>query len=607
MSLAAMASTCAVGLVSFLVFSSFATSYTPPDDIVPLENAIVEYFHTHEETDDILKTLDSYQFPHVLREGAEDVYDNPTVCYLCNLVIDLVIEERVLGLTRETLIKEAHVVCTHLNIETDRVCTGIIELYVDPLIYAMDNYGNFTSNRFCGSVLQSFGCPPGDAFEWTVDIANGNSVERPPPDDTNLQSFTILQLSDIHYDPDYTPNGNAACGEPICCQSDQGEPESPEQACGYWTDYRDADAPWHLVEETVRQAKTQDFDYVYYTGDIIAHRVWETSIEKNTDAITKLHTYFKDNFDVPVFPIFGNHEPHPLNLWPEDNINDEEHSVNWLFQLAAKEWSELIGEDVTETVLKGGYYSVSPRPGFRVVGINSNLGYVDNWWLLYEDIDPFNQLQWLADTLKAAEDNNESVHILSHVPTGGGSSLKVWFREYGKIVERFANTITGHFNGHTHKDEFHVFYNSSEPTQAIGVAFNGASVTSFSNNNPSYKYYYVDQETFSLLDYDEWTFNLTLANSQDSSQSPEWYKLYSFVDTYGSANLIPSEVDKVLLKMSDDHTLLDDYNKFKSRNADPSIGGECDDSCKKNILCEIVTTLYTDNDQCDRFSSLYDQ
>lgn len=77
-----------------------------------------------------MKTLDSYQFPHVLREGAEDVYDNPTVCYLCNLVIDLVIEERVLGLTRETLIKEAHVVCTHLNIETDRVCTGIIELYV---------------------------------------------------------------------------------------------------------------------------------------------------------------------------------------------------------------------------------------------------------------------------------------------------------------------------------------------------------------------------------------------------------------------------------------------------------------------------------------------
>jgi hypothetical protein len=49
------------------------------------------------------------------------------------------------------------------------------------------------------------------------------------------------------------------------------------------------------------------------------------------------------------------------------------------------------------------------------------------------------------------------------------------------------------------------------------------------------------------------------------------------------------------------------FCRFKSRNADPSIGGECDDSCKKNILCEIVTTLYTDNDQCDRFSSLYDQ
>lgn len=178
----------------------------------------------------------------------------------------------------------------------------------------MDNFPNITSDRFCGSVLQSYGCSPGAEFDWSIDIAEGESPERPNTTPSADNAFSILHLSDIHYDPNYKVNGNANCGEPICCQADQGEPASAEDACGYWTDYRDADSPWALVEESIRQAKTQDFDFVYYTGDIVSHRVWETSYESNNDSIRKIYSSFKDNFDVPVFPVFGNHEPHPLNL-----------------------------------------------------------------------------------------------------------------------------------------------------------------------------------------------------------------------------------------------------------------------------------------------------
>jgi sphingomyelin phosphodiesterase len=112
--------------------------------------------------------------------------------------------------------------------------------------------------------------------------------------------------------------------------------------------------------------------------------------------------------------------------------------VKWLFELVADLWSDMIGENVTETVLKGGYYSVSPRPGFRIMGLNGNPGYTFNFWLLVEDFDPFGQLQWLADNLKQAEDNNESVHILMHVTTGSSTQLKVWSREYARIVERYS-------------------------------------------------------------------------------------------------------------------------------------------------------------------------
>lgn len=74
--------------------------------------------------------------------------------------------------------------------------------------------------------------------------------------------------------------------------------------------------------------------------------------------------------------------------------------------------------------------------------------------------------------------------------------IKTYLISNNNLSSRFANTITGQFNGHTHKDEFQVYYNSSEVTQPVGVAFNGASVTPFSSSNPSYKLYKVDSTTF---------------------------------------------------------------------------------------------------------------
>lgn len=56
------------------------------------------------------------------------------------------------------------------------------------------------------------------------------------------------------------------------------------------------------------------FDYVYYTGDIISHKVWDTSLDFNTGLIKTIMGEFADKFQVPVYPILGNHEPHPLDV-----------------------------------------------------------------------------------------------------------------------------------------------------------------------------------------------------------------------------------------------------------------------------------------------------
>lgn len=57
-----------------------------------------------------------------------------------------------------------------------------------------------------------------------------------------------------------------------------------------------------------------DASFVYYTGDIISHRVWSTSVEKNTRDLIEIYELLDTYFDVPVYPVLGNHEPHPLNV-----------------------------------------------------------------------------------------------------------------------------------------------------------------------------------------------------------------------------------------------------------------------------------------------------
>jgi sphingomyelin phosphodiesterase len=85
---------------------------------------------------------------------------------------------------------------------------------------------------------------------------------------------------------------------------------------------------------------------------------------------------------------------------------------------------------------------------------------------------------------------------LAHIPSGGGSCYKPWSREYRRIIDRFHMTISAQFNGHTHLDEFNVFYSSSDARHAVNVAWNGGGATPFHFVNPNYIMYYVDRQQY---------------------------------------------------------------------------------------------------------------
>jgi hypothetical protein len=57
------------------------------------------------------------------------------------------------------------------------------------------------------------------------------------------------------------------------------------------------------------------FDFVYWTGDLPPHNVWNQTRNDQLNAIKVLTTLFKKYFpNKAIFPTLGNHETTPVNL-----------------------------------------------------------------------------------------------------------------------------------------------------------------------------------------------------------------------------------------------------------------------------------------------------
>lgn len=57
---------------------------------------------------------------------------------------------------------------------------------------------------------------------------------------------------------------------------------------------------------------------------------------------------------------------------------------------------------------------------------------------------------------------------------------------------RYESTIAGFFYGHTHNDQFMIFYDPDDPQRAYHVGYVAQSQTPFHDLNPGYKVYIVD-------------------------------------------------------------------------------------------------------------------
>ena len=73
--------------------------------------------------------------------------------------------------------------------------------------------------------------------------------------------------------------------------------------------------------------------------------------------------------------------------------------------------------------LKGYYSSFNPKFNLKVIVLNTQACDVFNFFLLKNPTDPVDMLAWMRGELYDAENNDQAVYIIGHIPPGSGFCL----------------------------------------------------------------------------------------------------------------------------------------------------------------------------------------
>ncbi|XP_077155095.1 sphingomyelin phosphodiesterase isoform X1 [Ranitomeya variabilis] len=517
-------------------------------------------------------------------------------CAACKaLVIALDISLQVesnMDLVAEVAVK----VCKTLHLAEPDICQQAVQLFKQDVITAWV-MSVLRPSEVCGLLLGEE-CGHWDiGSDWNITLP---PVPKPPlhppvPPPPGSPVSRVLFLTDIHWDHSYSPGATATCKEPLCCRNQSSS--GGHNPAGYWGEYSTCDLPLHTIESLLQHvASNGPFDRVYWTGDIPAHNVWEQTRAQQLNALRIITGLIRKYLGpVPVYPAVGNHESAPVNSFPPPSIYGN-LSSHWLYDAMAQEWEGWLPTSSLETLRTSGFYTTKIAPGLRLVSLNMNFCATENFWLMVNYTDPAGQLQWLVGVLQEAENNHEKVHIIGHIPPG--ICLKSWSWNYYRIVNRYEASIAAQFFGHTHLDEFEIFYDEETLSRPLSVAFIAPSVTTFINLNPGFRVYLVDGEyphsSHVVLDHETYILNLTEANRKPSV-TPQWTLLYSALNTYNLKSSYPSDWDQLVQRFFQDDLL---FQTFWFLHHKGHVSEVCQEACKTNLLCVLRSGRSNDPKLC---------
>ncbi|KAN0131836.1 Metallo-dependent phosphatase-like protein [Lactarius tabidus] len=481
-------------------------------------------------------------------------------------------------------------------------------------VFANADVSGYDGKMICQNILGG-ACPlpPTPPLNLTGWFAKSKPSPLPPPKQQSGKRLKVLHLSDFHIDPRYATGSEANCTSGLCCRSNNQNTGSPNKTLvpapryGWFT----CDTPFSLAAAALEAipvltgTENTGFDFTVYTGDLVSH---DSENQLSRDYVMYTETVLYDLFKSmlgsgPVYAALGNHDSY-------DQAQDAHHSLggdlanqfSWNYDHVSGLWQheEWIPESaVAQARAHYAAYSVQRVDGLRVITLNTDLckrlfARPSNYFNYINLSQPDNSgmLRFLTDELQDAEDQGDRVWIMGHVLSGWDGTNPLEAPTNLCDVDRFSpHVIANIFYGHTHEDQFSIFYanngtNMSAQT-ALTTSWIGPSITPLTNLNSGFRVYEVDSATFDIMDAHTWRSDVNSFPGLDGQTSVGASYVYEYDTrtTYG-AGIAGWSSDEplnatwwhlVTEQMEANPSLVTTFNEYQGKQSvlTPNCTGQC--------------------------------
>ncbi|KIK68505.1 hypothetical protein GYMLUDRAFT_35936 [Collybiopsis luxurians FD-317 M1] len=498
-------------------------------------------------------------------------------------------------------------VCDAAQAEDPDVCSGLMTRLGPIIAHDLRSISvtGQAASRLCDALFAVCASKTPNAF--TVPLPSPAVPISPPTTPTARGTpFQVVHISDVHIDREYTVGAEANCTKNICCRNfadEAGDPiTDPAQPFGN----SKCDSPPDLADSMLEAVNSFNAKFVIFTGDVVEGATWLTTQDEVTADLEDFNAQLLSKVTAPIFPSIGNHDSTPVNSFPR-NTTDTTLDVQWVFDTQSAGWEQWIGSAASQQVdhISGSYAASVPDMNLIILSVNTQYWYKQNLWLYDSDTfqpDPNGILSFMVEQLQAAETAGKKVWVIGHIPLGKDDTSVDPSNYYDQILQRYKDTIVGHFFGHSHKDQFEIAYSDySQQTaaNAVGVCLICPALTPTSGN-PAFKVYDVDPDTFGIMNVRVIFANITDPTFQEE---PTWGVYYDAREVYGplvglpsTSELTPAFWHNLTEVFMANETAFQLFNTFISRGGDVV---PCDDAdgCRNTTICDM--RAFRSQNNCD--------
>ena len=568
--------------ILILIFSLITLSSSFDDYTFPLSESLENEFDSF---------IDNYIKENKVTLQSVFISQEPSSlsCSLCEDTLDKIQSIILVKYGEEGLYKFCSKLCS--IVLDEKVCYAAIQRY-GPI--ALDSLiKRATDKKIICSTLNL--CPSSFDYISIEDYAKRVLSDKPenidslkPKINMNGKTLKALQVTDIHLDLNYKENAIIECGIPLCChETPKSIFDSNVKLSGKYGAIGNCDCSLEVVDAFSVKAKELEPDFILFTGDNIAHNVWEDTQEEVVYNTRIIIDSIERNFgkDTPIYPAIGNHEKAPV----DEYYGPESVLLNGLAEI----FKPYLSDEAYVTFKNYGYYSMLHKDtNLRIISLNCLVCDTMNFNLIFDASQAKNMFDWFENELKKAEKNNEIVYLLDHIPlVNHQHTLQCTYR-LKILLDRYQHIVRGYFSGHSHSEYLTIVkeYNSEKPTHVNYIC---SGLTTYSDYQPSFRLYEIDEDTKYVKDYIQYRMDLEESNKKREAIWYISYKANEFfkVDTISNADAVSKyEIGKdyIIKKYTDSEV---GYEKAKKK------------SSINDAICDFKENTFMEAFKCQNFGT----